>query len=67
MLAAFVPQFVCEEKLETGHYLVMHNLLDGFVEPAVLDLKMGTRTWTKHMSAERGGTGVPGASPNADL
>ena len=34
-------------------YLIMHDLADGFTKPAVLDVKLGSRTWAFGASPEK--------------
>lgn len=44
VLRDFVPTFHGFREISGDRYMGMANLLDGFEEPAVVDLKMGTRT-----------------------
>eukprot|EP00667_Euglena_gracilis_P001148 EG_transcript_1148 len=45
MLKQFMPRFYGCEQRAGQHYIVIENVLHGFVNPMMLDLKMGTRTY----------------------
>ncbi|XP_052870272.1 inositol-trisphosphate 3-kinase homolog [Anopheles cruzii] len=42
-----VPKFLGVHQTATDHFIELHNLLNGFVEPNVMDIKMGFRTFTE--------------------
>lgn len=42
-----VPKFYKEVEYKSEHYIEMQDLLAGFDEPSVMDIKMGTRTFTE--------------------
>jgi len=52
-IAGLVPRFIGYRVQDGVGWCGLSNILDGFSEPCVLDLKMGTRTWTSKASAEK--------------
>uniref|UniRef100_A0A182JKZ2 Kinase n=1 Tax=Anopheles atroparvus TaxID=41427 RepID=A0A182JKZ2_ANOAO len=42
-----VPKFLGVHQLGSDHFIELHNMLHGFVEPNVMDIKMGFRTFTE--------------------
>lgn len=52
-LSDFVPRFAGLRIREDGQWIGMANILYGLQEPAVVDLKLGTRPWGRTASAEK--------------
>lgn len=52
-LCNFVPKYHGLRNMGNSRYLGMTNLLAGLAEPAIIDLKMGTQTWSPSASAEK--------------
>lgn len=53
VLNSFVPKFHGYRTFGEDRYFGMDNLLHGLREPAILDLKMGTRTWASNATPEK--------------
>eukprot|EP00928_Gymnodinium_smaydae_P085247 TRINITY_DN6860_c3_g1_i1.p1 TRINITY_DN6860_c3_g1~~TRINITY_DN6860_c3_g1_i1.p1 ORF type:complete len:356 (+),score=81.19 TRINITY_DN6860_c3_g1_i1:55-1068(+) len=49
----FCPRFIKTAERDGQSYIVMSNLLQGFAEPALMDIKIGKQTWEDDATPEK--------------
>lgn len=52
-LADVVPEYLGQESLDGKLWIVMENICAGFSKPCLMDLKMGTQTWSTNALPEK--------------